>query len=92
MDPDNIFVPNKKAKHNVPCVFSSSNLTQKRKDEGKQKKQTKRAHVEISSSDESDEDLTQFDDVPNRIEENKLQCKPPPHCLPRRSDIQVFRM
>ena len=37
MDPDHLFVPNKKAKHKVPQVFSSSNPTQKRKDKGQQK-------------------------------------------------------
>ena len=49
-DPDNIFVLSQKAKHKVPHVFSSSNLTQKRKGVRKQKKQTKRICVEISSS------------------------------------------
>ena len=63
MDPDHFFVPNKNAKHKVPQVFSSSNSTQKRKDEGKQKKRPKKACVEISSSDESDEDLEQYEDV-----------------------------
>ena len=32
MDLDDFFVPNKKAKHKAPQVFSSSNPTQKRKD------------------------------------------------------------
>ena len=34
MDPNDFFVPKKKAKHKVPQVFSSSNPTQKGKDQG----------------------------------------------------------
>ena len=77
MDLDHLFVPNKKAKHKVPQVFSSSNPTQKRKDKGQQKNKPKKAHVEISSSEESDEDLEQYTDVCKRVEEDKLQRNPP---------------
>ena len=34
MDPNDFFVSKKKAKHKVPQVFSSSNPTQQRKDQG----------------------------------------------------------
>ena len=77
MDPDDFFVPNKKAKHKAPQVFSSSNPTQKRKDQQQQKKKPKKACVEISSSEESNEDLQQYTDVCKRVEEDKLQRNPP---------------
>ena len=87
-----MFAPNKKAKHKVPDIVSSSNHTQKRmhtdvkKNNGrksngkaklKSKNSRKRPHIEISDSDDTDSDDDVYGNVPKHVEEQKLATNPP---------------
>ena len=87
-----MFAPNKKAKHKVPDILSSSNPTQKRKHtdvkmnngrktNGKPNRKSqnsrKRPRFEISDSDDTDSDDDVYGNVPKHVEEQKLAADPP---------------
>ena len=87
-----MFAPNKKAKHKVPDILSRSNLTQKRKhtdvktNNGRKtngkpnrmsKNSRKRPCIEISDSDDTNNDDDVYGNVPKHVEGQKLATNPP---------------
>ena len=78
MDPDDFFVPNKKAKHrSSTSIQLIQSYTKKKGSTVTKEEMPKKAHVEISSSEENNEDLQQYTDVHKRVEEDKLERNPP---------------
>ena len=87
-DQEEIFVPNKRAKHRVPKTFSSANPTQKKQsksnvqkinnkpNKGTKKKSVQEQKKQKDKSEDEDSDIEQMSRVPYVKEEAQLNANP----------------